>query len=213
MKNRILFIIALFLIYSCGKHENKEEHKEFHSIVEKIEYLTNDSIEYSISSKEIATYVESVPFLGENNDTIAFIPKRTNEIKSFPCSNCHGSTIEEIKTKIDPNKKKAHWNIELVHADNSVMTCTTCHNNDNPNELITITENTMSFDQSVNICAQCHSNQFKDWKGGAHGKKLGAWVPPKLINSCVNCHNPHTPSFKSRWPARLNTQKITELND
>ena len=50
----------------------------------------------------------------------------------------------------------------------------------------------------------------KTWTGGAHGKKLESWAKPRASMTCVNCHNPHSPSFKTKWPARFNTQKVKE---
>ena len=68
----------------------------------------------------------------------------------------------------------------------------------------------IDFNFSHKLCSQCHQQEFKDWKGGAHGKQLGGWAPPRVSNTCVNCHNPHNPYFEKRWPVRFNTQKVKE---
>lgn len=31
--------------------------------------------------------------------------------------------------------------------------------------------------------------------------------------TCVNCHNPHNPSFETRWPVQFNTQKVIERQE
>ena len=69
-----------------------------------------------------------------------------------------------------------------------------------------LTDSPIDFNYSYKLCSQCHQEQFKDWKGGAHGQQLGGWAPPRVSNTCVNCHNPHNPKFEKRWPVRFNTQ-------
>jgi hypothetical protein len=139
-----------------------------------------------------------------------FVPTRKNEIKSFPCSNCHSKPLAQLQLEQEAIGKKAHWDIELVHANTEVMNCKTCHKDAVSDQLVMLSGRNVSFDQSYKLCGQCHSTQIKDWIGGAHGKRLGGWKPPRLINTCVNCHNPHKPAFESRWPARFNTERIRQ---
>ena len=111
------------------------------------------------------------------------------------------------------NLKKAHWDVSVAHADLNTMNCVTCHNPENMDNLKSLTGNTIDFNASYKLCSQCHTKQFQDWKGGAHGKQIGGWAPPRASMTCVNCHNPHKPAFETKWPARFNTQTIKERNN
>ena len=81
---------------------------------------------------------------------------------------------------------------------------------DDMDNLKSLTNNKIDFNKSYNLCNQCHTKQFEDWKGGAHGKRIGSWAPPRASMTCVNCHNPHKPHIASKWPVRYNTQKVKE---
>ncbi len=169
---------------------------------------SNDSISYDLSKfqrvdeMEIATVLSEI----EGRETQFLVPSRAREISSFPCSNCHTKPLAQLKS--EQVGKSAHWDISLVHANKLSMNCSTCHDMDKPNELTSLTKNSISFDHSYQQCSQCHSTQYKDWQGGAHGKRLRGWVPPRVVQTCVGCHNPHKPAFEKRWPSRLNTAKI-----
>jgi len=139
-----------------------------------------------------------------------FTPLRAKEITSFPCQNCHDGPLSQMKSK-NEGEANAHWDIELNHADGQVMNCTTCHHEGQMNELTSLQGEAISLDESFKLCGQCHSTQYKDWKGGAHGKNISGWQAPRVIKTCVNCHNPHQPAFESRWPSRLNRTSITKI--
>lgn len=128
-----------------------------------------------------------------------FVLERKHDIKSFPCSECHSVDLANLKNGED---KKAHWDISIEHASESVMNCQSCHSESSPNHLTSNTGALIDFNESYRLCAQCHSPQYKEWLGGAHGKRVDSWVPPRISYSCTNCHNPHDPSFGHRWPAR-----------
>ena len=59
----------------------------------------------------------------------------------------------------------------------------------------------VTFDHSYQVCAQCHARQVSDWAGGAHGKRMGGWAPPRVVAGCPACHDPHRPAWETRWPA------------
>ena len=42
-----------------------------------------------------------------------------------------------------------------------------------------------------------------DWAGGAHGKRLAGWAPPRVSKTCVECHNPHQPQWDKRAPVHV----------
>ncbi|PWG06014.1 cytochrome c3 family protein [Polaribacter aquimarinus] len=200
-RNRIIYVLLLIILVSSCKH--KEE--EYHSITDKIEAKSKNYHGVSVSSEDFFDDIKMIK-ISEGDHTF-LIPERKSKIKSYACTECHTKPLNKLQSK---DFKKAHWDIVLNHADKKTMSCTTCHNEKNMDELKSLTGLKIDFNKSYNLCSQCHSKQFKDWKGGAHGKKIGGWAPPRASMTCVNCHNPHKPHFESRWPARFNTQKIKE---
>ncbi len=193
--------IAFLLIVTSCKH--KED--EYHSVTDKIEAKSKHYKGTSISSEK---YTENLKLLEITENGITFsIPKRKGEIKSFACTECHSKPLQQMQRK---ELKKAHWNIKLNHAGANTMNCTTCHNGNSMDNLKSITGHSIDFNNSYKLCSQCHQKQYKDWTGGAHGKRIGSWAPPRASLTCVNCHNPHSPGFDTKWPARFNTQIAKE---
>lgn len=197
----LLIAVCLFTI-SC-KH--KEEHK-YHTVTDKIEANT---IEYTgETSSDI--YNETIKKIEiTDGDATFLIPDRKSQIVSYNCTECHTEPINKLKAH-KVGEKAAHWNIKLNHAGAEIMNCTTCHNQNDIDNLKSLTNSSIDFNYSYKLCSQCHQEQFKDWKGGAHGKQLGGWAPPRVSNTCVNCHNPHSPKFEKRWPSRYNSQVAKE---
>lgn len=206
MKNRTLIYLVVLLLgsalFSC-----KEKEGEYHSIPDKIE---GESKPYhgDLTSDELLVDTELIK-ITEGEHTF-LIPERKGQIKSFACIECHSKPVSQMTSKDAP---KAHWNIKLNHATSDAMNCATCHNGSNMNNLNSLTGKDIDFNLSYKICSQCHSNQFEDWKGGAHGKKVAGWAPPRASNTCVNCHDPHSPSFEKRWPVQFNTKTAIERNE
>ena len=208
----VLLPFATSIMPGCSGHEEHPHQEQgHHSIVEQLRHADKDTIEYEVSTEELMADIKKVLAQVPESENEFYVLERQSMIKSYPCSNCHSVPLEELKAE-SKDKKKAHWNIELVHAGSDAMECNTCHDTNNLDQLKTITGKALTFDHSYKQCAQCHSQQYKDWIGGAHGKRVAGWAPPRLIYSCASCHNPHSPAFKPRWPARLNTQKLKELN-
>lgn len=197
----ILVYTCLFALFAC-----KQENGEYHNLNDKIE---GESKNYHGTSLSSETYIGDIKTIKITEGEHTFlIPERKSQIQSFECIECHTKPIDELKS--NDAKKKAHWDISLAHADGEVMNCITCHNGEDMNNLNTLTGVNVDFNSSYKLCSQCHSSQFEDWKGGAHGKRIGGWAPPRASFTCVNCHNPHDPSFKSRWPSRYNTKESEE---
>lgn len=193
----VLFVV---ITVSC-KHK---EH-EYHSITDKIEAESKNYKGVSISSKK---YLEGMKMMEVTENEITFlIPTRKDKIKSYKCTECHTQPLAKMQTK---DIKKAHWNVKLEHASLNTMNCITCHDGNNMDNLKSITGHAIDLNTSYKLCSQCHQKQYKDWTGGAHGKRIESWASPRASMTCVNCHNPHAPSFDTKWPARFNTQKIKE---
>jgi len=196
----ILACTCLLVLFSCKHGED-----EYHGIIEKINAEGKNYHGTSISSEEYLEGMEMIE-ITEGKHTF-LIPDRKGKIKSYACTECHSKPLDKMQSK---DLKKAHWNIKLVHANENTMNCVTCHNPNNMDQLNSLTGKDIDYNNSYNLCNQCHSKQFEDWKGGAHGKRLGGWAPPRAAMTCVNCHNPHKPQFESRWPSRFNTQTEKE---
>ncbi len=82
------------------------------------------------------------------------------------------------------------------------MWCLDCHSVDDRNNLHTIDDQPVAFDESYLVCGQCHADRQKDWYFGAHGKRVSNWQGDRQIYSCTHCHDPHSPSLKPREPSR-----------
>lgn len=203
--NNYTKIIVYFLIgflVSCSSNPNKEP--KYHGNFEKIRALEKDSIEYDVKSTD---FIENMPLVAvQTAETSFFIPERKSKIKAYKCSECHTKSIPELKAK-NLTGKKAHEHIKLLHASTDELTCASCHPNQKLDHLKSNLNAAIDYNQSHKVCAQCHSSQYKDWLGGAHGKRIQGWVNPRISNTCVDCHNPHNPKFETRLPAQLNTKK------
>ncbi|MFT0714725.1 cytochrome c3 family protein [Flagellimonas lutimaris] len=205
MKNRnpIYYVMLFFAVsfVSC------KQEGEYHSITDKIE-AHQKPYHGGLSSEELLVGTDLIQ-IAEGEHTF-LIPERKGQIKSYACIECHSKPLNEMK---GANGQKAHWDIKINHAAIETMDCATCHNPDNMNNLKSLTGTDIDYNLSYKLCAQCHSKQFEDWKGGAHGKKVAGWAPPRASMTCVNCHNPHNPGFETRWPVQFNTQKVKERKD
>ncbi|MCP4483317.1 MAG: cytochrome C [Flavobacteriaceae bacterium] len=192
----ISFLITLAVI-SCKHNEG-----DYHGIHERITKESENFKGTTISSDAYINEIKTIEIT--EGDHTFLIPERKSQIKSYACSDCHTVSLSELKDR--KNIKKAHWDINLNHANEKIMNCATCHNGSAMDHLKSLTNTKIDFNKSYVVCSQCHTKQFKDWKGGAHGKRIASWAPPRLSNTCVNCHNPHDPHFETKFPDRFNTQ-------
>jgi len=196
----ISFFIAMTL-FSCKKDKD-----DYHSVLERIEVESKEYQGTSITSDPYITEINTIE-ITEGNHTF-LIPERKSQIKSFSCLECHTKSLKELED--GRSGKKAHWDIKMVHANEQTMNCATCHNGNDMDNLKSLTNTAIDFNNSYNLCSQCHTKEFGDWKGGAHGKRIASWAPPRLSNTCVNCHDPHNPHFETRYPDRFNTEYENE---
>ncbi len=122
---------------------------------------------------------------------------RKDKIERFKCSQCHNNKSVNVALAAE----MAHGDIKLDHGDRQKpLSCFTCHNKEERDSLETEAGVKVDMDHSYQMCAQCHFRQLKDWVGGAHGKRVANWAGKRVVNSCVSCHNPHSPRFEKRWP-------------
>ncbi len=202
---RPFFLLLLIALTTIACHKKDSHH---HGVMDKIR--SNEQA-YQKDSAEIQDLASSGQLEKiEKNGHRFFVQKRSTQLTSYSCTECHNKPVSALQT--EGLGKKAHWDIELVHAENKVMNCATCHNYESMNELKSLTGEEISFDQSFALCGQCHSKQEQDWLGGAHGKNLSGWGHARVSKMCTECHNPHSPAFEKRWPSRFNAQMLSERN-
>lgn len=161
-----------------------------------VEYanLTSERYLHGAPRVEVRGYPETPPF---------FVLERASQIEKYPCSGCHTKPLEQLRRQ-QRGKKAAHWNVKLVHAQDTVMDCYTCHSPKNDlNQLHTLKGVLVETNHSYQVCAQCHPGEAADWAGGAHGKRAGGWAPPRVVFHCAECHNPHAPQLPVRPPTRV----------
>jgi len=205
MRNTIKIIgysfIFTLIFFSCKDHKD-----DYHSVLDRIEVESKEYHGISISSDPFISEIKTIEFT--DGEITFLIPERKGNIESFNCSECHTKSLQELED--GRSGKKAHWDISLKHADENTMNCATCHIDNDMDNLKSLTNNIIDFNNSYTLCSQCHTKEFQDWKGGAHGKQLESWAPPRLSNTCVNCHDPHDPHFETRFPDRFNTEYENE---
>ncbi len=207
-----LFILSTLALTSCSAlltpqlfHAGHDE-----SLLERLEHAAPATGEHgaakltSLANAALLDEVDAVEVQALLHDQPFHTLARTGQITQYPCSSCHTGPLAALRSMQSNTAPKAHWEITIDHADESVMSCTTCHNSDNMDRLRSVTGNPIEFNHSYQLCAQCHSNVAAEWVGGAHGKRVGGWTPPRVVANCVGCHNPHQPQWDIRWPAVTN---------
>lgn len=131
------------------------------------------------------------------------IRSREAAMEKFPCQRCHKVPLQQMKHDGKDGKTKAHWNLQLKHANKAVMNCATCHDTADLNRLKTVAGEPVAINASWQVCSQCHFKQGSDWAAGAHGKRVVGWAPPRVSKTCVECHNPHQPAWDHRLPVHV----------
>jgi hypothetical protein len=111
------------------------------------------------------------------------------ELGLFPCSGCHAQPGNAEKRELG-----FHDEVQpLRHGPN--RWCLDCHDFRNRDQLHLSNGELLPFGESYRLCGQCHGDKLRDWKVGVHGKRIGNWDGKKTYFLCVNCHNPHAPTF------------------
>jgi hypothetical protein len=144
---------------------------------------------------EVAVFLTAIVFaagaLGEPR------PDREDELDYFPCMDCHEDQTPDPRTRI---LEEDHEDIELNHGQEG-MWCLNCHFIDNRDSLsIYDGGRVVAFNDSPELCGSCHGTIFRDWQNRIHGKTTGYWDRPEPRWLCVECHDPHNPSFKPLAP-------------
>ncbi|MFW6053372.1 MAG: hypothetical protein ACOC9J_01025 [Persicimonas sp.] len=124
------------------------------------------------------------------------------EFAGVQCSTCHSIPADGDTPAEHPDElEDFHTGMEFAHSD---LTCNSCHNPNDRNTLRLADGKSLAFEDTRHLCAQCHGPQHRDYINGSHGGMNGYWdlnQGPRTRNDCVNCHDPHDPSFKPMMPA------------
>jgi hypothetical protein len=112
----------------------------------------------------------------------------------YPCSDCHDDQVSNPKIR---ELEEEHDDIATEHGGGRFW-CLTCHHPEDKDTLINMKGEVVSFDESFQLCGQCHYKNERDFYTGAHGKRTGSWQADRTLTTCVECHDPHSPSIKQR---------------
>jgi hypothetical protein len=126
------------------------------------------------------------------------IVARKPELTYYPCTQCHQflTPNPEVRQLISPHPS------DLDHGDQRIW-CLTCHKIDDRDYLTNLLGENIDFDNAPEVCASCHMRRHKDWMFGGHGKRVSNWQGERVIYSCTQCHDPHSPAIKPRAPKPL----------
>ncbi len=122
------------------------------------------------------------------------LPPSPADDEYFPCSDCHeGEPTNRTVRELEDD----HEDLEIAHGE---IWCLDCHAAEQRDLLHLANEATVEFADSWRLCTQCHGSKLADWRAGVHGKRTGHWWGPKQYQTCVSCHDPHSPRFQPLEP-------------
>lgn len=147
-------------------------------------------------------WIEGLDFVAVDGESFSVVSRRGRLVQA-PCTGCHDGSIGTVG---EGRTRRAHWQIERPHGQANELSCGSCHSTEGPVLLRTIHEAPVDFDQAHRLCGTCHHEALEDWKGGAHGKRVGAWAGERIVEPCTGCHDPHEPSFPVRLPTTFSPQ-------
>lgn len=116
------------------------------------------------------------------------------------CSSCHATTTPNRQTRRSEDLRQFHQGLNYAHGG---LTCLSCHNADNYEQLRLADSRPVEFTDSKTLCSQCHGPQRRDYDRGLHGGMTGYWDLTRggrTRSTCINCHDPHAPAFPLVMP-------------
>ena len=130
--------------------------------------------------------------LGPQPEPVLLPPPPVDD-EYFPCVDCHEDEVADPRVR----ELDEHDEIELAHGD---LWCLDCHQDEQRDLLHLSDASPVEMSESWRLCTRCHAKKIPDWRAGVHGKRTGYWWGPKEYRTCVACHGPHAPLFKSLEP-------------
>ncbi len=122
------------------------------------------------------------------------------ESVSISCGACHATTTPNSETRSGTELDEFHQGLQYNHGN---LTCLSCHNADSYDTLRLADSRPVTFRDAMTLCSQCHGPQRRDYDMGLHGGMTGYWDLTRggrTRNSCIHCHDPHTPAFPQVRP-------------
>ena len=147
-------------------------------------------------AQDSVTPLTPVRFEGYPNAPEYSVVSRKDELFFYPCDQCH----EAIEPNAEIRSLNAVHEVELKHGRGRIW-CLSCHDTDSRNNLKTLLNEIVDFDEANMVCGGCHANRHKDWVFGVHGKRVENWQGERTIYDCTHCHNPHSPAIEPRAPS------------
>lgn len=117
------------------------------------------------------------------------------------CSTCHATRTNAVPVRSAAELESFHLGLNFEHGQ---LVCASCHDPGNNEELRLADGTHTPWANAMQLCAQCHGPQARDYENGSHGGMTGYWdttLGPRTRNSCVQCHDPHSPAFPQMYPA------------
>ncbi|HWQ93223.1 MAG TPA: hypothetical protein VN673_16230 [Clostridia bacterium] len=111
------------------------------------------------------------------------------------CGSCHATTKPSLETRRTEDLDQFHQGLNYTHGN---LTCLSCHNSQDYETLRLADSRAIEFPDSMTLCSQCHGPQRRDYDMGLHGGMNGHWDLTRggrTRNTCVDCHDPHSPAF------------------
>lgn len=123
------------------------------------------------------------------------VPDSVEGVAEVACSTCHSVRKPNLDNKESTTLDEFHQGLKVGHG---TLVCYSCHNPSDMNSLRAADGSTIEYPDVMTLCAQCHGPQAASYAHGAHGGMTGYWDlsrGPQQKNNCIDCHDPHAPSF------------------
>jgi len=150
---------------------------------------------FSARADELPESPQDSRFEGYPNAPEIRVVPRKDDLFFYPCNQCH----EAIQPNAEIRPLSAPHDSELTHG-RGLIWCLSCHDVANRDNLRTLLNEQVDFDDAHLVCAGCHANRHKDWTFGVHGKRVDNWTGERTQFSCTHCHDPHKPAIAPRAP-------------
>jgi len=137
----------------------------------------------------------------------------SNKPITAACSTCHATRPANSNNRSPADLDEFHQSMTFAHGK---VSCLSCHNPDNYDTLRLADGSAVEYADVMNLCAQCHGPQTRDYHHGAHGGMNGYWDRsrgPQTRNNCVDCHDPHAPSFPAMKPTFKPRDRFLDRDD
>lgn len=165
-----------------------------------VESEMNSAEPYTMSGKEVFPVTVHLP-TGPPMAVVGIHPQ-TGEPLTASCTTCHSTRTPQPQHGSTVELDEFHMGLTFTHG-NGAISCLSCHNPNDYDTLRAANGEAIAYAEVITLCAQCHSGQHEDYVHGAHGGMNGYWdlsQGPRTRNSCIDCHDPHSPTYPMMQP-------------